>query len=161
MDKKLILVTITMFFMVAFLLAMVYKDKIVLTGNVIKNESNSTIIYEDVEAKLGQIFTLREGQAASINSSGLHIHFIDLVEDSRCPTNATCIQAGQAVAEIEFAKSGGKSATIKLSDGSSNNIASSAELFLYKIRVYDISPHPESNVSIPKSDYNITLMVTH
>lgn len=43
----------------------------------------------EVQASLGQEFTLSINQTATISGQNLSIKFIDVTEDSRCPTGAT------------------------------------------------------------------------
>ncbi|MEI6732039.1 MAG: hypothetical protein WCK90_05175 [archaeon] len=159
MDKKLILVSLVFLLLATFIVLLLYQDHVKVTANVIKNETVQEIP-EDLEVSVGKSFVLKLGQSASINAAGLHIHFLNITEDSRCPINATCIQAGHATAEIEFKKTGGKSAIVRLSNANSNETSTTAELFLYKLKLQDISPYPILNETIPLSNYNITLMIT-
>jgi hypothetical protein len=57
--------------------------------------------------RLGDEFTLRVGQSASIPEINLWMRFIKVVEDSRCP--ATCVWEGDGSVLIEVAPLNGDS----------------------------------------------------
>ena len=44
----------------------------------------------------GSRFEVALGQAVTIGPDGLQIQFLEVTEDSRCPTDVVCVQAGQA-----------------------------------------------------------------
>ena len=46
--------------------------------------------------QLNQPFTNAVNQPAQLNEKGLSVTFQDVLEDSRCPSNVQCFQAGQA-----------------------------------------------------------------
>jgi hypothetical protein len=72
------------------------KDKLgdILGGNFSGN----------VSASLDKQFRLRMNQTANISSEGLAIKFTSITEDSRCPSDVQCIQAGQVSAQINVTK---------------------------------------------------------
>ncbi|MFC1920637.1 hypothetical protein ACFLYQ_02800 [Chloroflexota bacterium] len=45
---------------------------------------------------LGDEFQLKIGESAAIQGENLNITFLEVLEDSRCPKNVTCIWAGRA-----------------------------------------------------------------
>ena len=51
---------------------------------------------DPVEYTLGQEFSLRGGQEATISGENLRLRFTDVLEDSRCPTEVECFWTGQA-----------------------------------------------------------------
>ena len=59
-----------------------------------------------VPAALAQEFTQAPGQSAAIRGEGLHLRFLQVTEDSRCPGDVTCIQAGKASCVIEIGWAG-------------------------------------------------------
>jgi hypothetical protein len=52
---------------------------------------------EPMAARVGQEFTLTQGEQVRIADANLTIAFNDVPSDSRCPINAMCIWAGNAV----------------------------------------------------------------
>jgi hypothetical protein len=67
-----------------------------------------------VAATLGQPFELRPGQRAVIAGEELTVRFTEVAGDSRCPTGAQCIQAGNAVVRAVLSR-GGKGMGTELS----------------------------------------------
>src|ERR1044072_8657255 len=51
-------------------------------------------------ARLGQEFDLRVGQRAVIRKTNLTLRFVTVPEDSRCPSDVTCVWAGNARVEL-------------------------------------------------------------
>jgi hypothetical protein len=62
-----------------------------------------------VAAKPGEQFTLKVGQRARIDDAGLSVRFVDVVGDSRCPSNALilCVWEGDGAILVEIAPLGG------------------------------------------------------
>jgi hypothetical protein len=50
--------------------------------------------------RLGEPFQLGVGESATIEAEGLRIEFLEIVEESRCPLDVTCIQAGRAMVRV-------------------------------------------------------------
>jgi hypothetical protein len=48
---------------------------------------------------LGEPFELRLGERAAV-AGGVSLVFADLASDSRCPIDATCVSAGEALADV-------------------------------------------------------------
>ena len=55
------------------------------------------VVPRPVSGGLNQTFVLRVGQTATIRDRPLEITFKDVFSDSRCPTGAMCIVAGEVV----------------------------------------------------------------
>jgi hypothetical protein len=111
-----------------------------------------------VYADLGQEFSLSIGQTATIKGQALQITFEDIIEDSRCPSDVTCIWAGRA------------SCVIKLVDGSSQYRMVLTELGLtdqytretyreYQL-AFHVRPYPEAGQSIGRDEYRLQLIVS-
>lgn len=60
-------------------------------------------------AALGADFALREGESIRIDGTTLVVTFTRLLEDSRCPADVTCIQAGQARIAVTLRQNGSPS----------------------------------------------------
>lgn len=54
---------------------------------------------------LGERFTLGVGQSASIADTGFQITYTELIDDSRCPPEVTCVWEGDAVIAVSLAGS--------------------------------------------------------
>lgn len=55
-----------------------------------------------VEARLGEPFTLREGQTAVLAETGGRLRYVETLSDSRCPLNVECFWAGEAHIALEW-----------------------------------------------------------
>jgi hypothetical protein len=104
--------------------------------------------------RLGDEFTLRAGQSASITELGLWMRFNRVVADSRCPADAMCIWAGDGAVLLEVASLNGdsKEDTLHTNLDPSSVLLSRAEL-----RLVRLEPYPAASGSIPPGDYIVTL----
>ena len=109
-----------------------------------------------VKAELGEQFTLKVGQEATITGEGLSITFDRVISDSRCPANVVCIQAGEARFEVTLTK-GGTSQTLTLVEpGLSGPSGMSA--FGYHVSGH-LLPYPLDGVTTEPGDYYVQLEV--
>jgi len=60
----------------------------------------------EVQADLGEEFSLSIGQSAVIAGEDLSIRFEEVVEDSRCPKGVQCVWEGRAVSTLEMTETG-------------------------------------------------------
>ena len=60
----------------------------------------------DIEASLGQEFSLAIGQKARITGENLEIRFKEVSEESRCARDVECIWAGRVVCLLEITQDG-------------------------------------------------------
>ena len=107
-------------------------------------------------ARIGREFQLKAGHEVTLKSEGLRIKFVEVKDDSRCPSDVTCVWAGTATARVEvsFRGKGRKSLTLSLM----NNSAPVAYRN-YKISMKGLDPYPRSDRKIPPRDYEATLLV--
>jgi hypothetical protein len=110
----------------------------------------------DVVAEIGQPLTLMINQTARIETADLDLTFAKVTEDSRCPSDVTCIWAGQVSIVVDVtAPDGSGQLTLTLSGGQSE-----AKSFGdYSIRLADVQPYPVSTKKLAPSDYVATLVV--
>jgi len=103
---------------------------------------------------LGQPFELRSGASAMLDG-GLTITFDRVASDSRCPMNALCIWAGDAVVAVSILGSGGGPVQRQLhtQDGSE------ASYLAYSIKLLALAPYPRTDRQILPEDYVATLTV--
>ena len=59
-----------------------------------------------IEAQLDEEFELAINQTGRIQSENLEVTFWDVTEDSRCPVDVNCIQAGQATIRVRVSRGG-------------------------------------------------------
>lgn len=99
---------------------------------------------------------LAPGQIAQIESTSLRLRFQGVMGDSRCPADAFCIQAGDAVVRIDVIPSRRPSTTYDLHTGSTRAIRHED----VTIALVELSPYPFISRPIVPNDYRATLRVT-
>jgi hypothetical protein len=102
-----------------------------------------------IAAEPGVAFSLPVGKTAAINGNGTRITFTQVREDSRCPTDVTCVWAGDAKIEVTISRNGSPDDTRILSLTPPNNEASSGDL---QIRLVGLTPVPrQSDGNAPRA----------
>ena len=104
--------------------------------------------------KLGDQFTLAVGQSATIADLGLWMRFIQVTQDSRCPTQVACVWAGDAAVIIEVAPLNGDSKEDTLH---TTLEPQSIPLGPAELRLVRLDPYPATPTSIPAGAYTVTL----
>ena len=137
---------------------------------------------------LGEPFELRLGERAAV-AGGVSLLFADVASDSRCPIDATCASAGEALADVIFliGSEGPPARTLSLQpyvngvpiiDGQLASIPwcagdltrwecrlstaaakSTAGARAFTIRLVDLKPHRSAATSIARDDYVGTFVV--
>jgi hypothetical protein len=105
--------------------------------------------------RLGDEFTLRVGQSASITELNLWMRFIKTVDDSRCPADALCVWEGDGAVLLEVAPLNGdsKEDTVHTSLDPHTIPLGHAEL-----RLVHLQPYPLTSKPIAPGDYVVTLV---
>lgn len=89
------------------------------------------------------------------NVSGVRVKFVDLIEDSRCPTDTQCIWAGNAKIKVQLSKNG-KSKVVEMNTGMEPR---AIRFEGYEIKITKLTPQPASNIRIRKDGYVATFSV--
>ena len=132
---------------------------LIFVGAMALTEYLSNVLNPSKEVpELGTIILPSEGEVTLyINQEavfpGVRIRPIDIVEESRCPSDVTCIQAGTVrVALLVVSGMGTSTNTMALGD----EITTEAETITFVAA----DPDPISTSSISKEAYRLTFMVT-
>lgn len=106
---------------------------------------------------LGEPFSLRVGESLSIAGAGLGLRFTEVARDSRCPTDAACIVAGEAhvVVEAEL-ESERERLLFRVPPAGSD----ARKLARFTLAVTALEPQTVSTRRIETSDYIATMVVT-
>jgi len=104
---------------------------------------------------LGQPFDLKAGTSAVL-ADGLRLTFERVRADSRCPLDALCIQAGEAIVVLTLAQSAGAPVEQELR---TTPAFSEASYLSYVIKLVALAPYPRSTQQIRPEDYVATLTV--
>lgn len=112
----------------------------------------------EVEADLGQEFSLSIGQPASIQGEELQLRFLEVINDSRCPEHVVCFWEGQAscLVEITYHESAQK---VTLVQPGLTEEPSQIHFNNYLIE-FNLTPYPQAGQEIKKTDYRLQLKVT-
>lgn len=107
---------------------------------------------------LGEEFSLKVGQSAVIRGEGLEIGFEQVLEDSRCPRDVTCIWEGRVVVLVELCKNGTTHQMELIQQGLTNQMATTY-YGDYTIR-FSVQPYPDETNNIETDDYRLRLAIS-
>jgi hypothetical protein len=105
---------------------------------------------------LTEQFTLAPGESASIEDSSLSVEFPRVSSDSRCPADALCIQAGDAVVQVRVTGGGTVEYELYTNDKTRSSVAHGA----FRIELVRLQPYPFSSSAIDPASYRATFVVT-
>lgn len=112
-------------------------------------EESSTPIVDTLEVKLGL------GEYQVINA--VEITFLEVLEDSRCPKDVSCVWAGQAKIKVRIKEKGVAAVEKEIIFG-----ATGKDIFIYTsesmiIKALRLSPYPETSVARSERVYYLEL----
>jgi hypothetical protein len=111
-----------------------------------------------IPAELGAPVKIRIGQTATYNGGTLKVSFDNLLEDSRCPVEYVCVEAGEVRVRLGADQADVPPVRFDLS-------SSSVPLAVYDyagFRIAYINLEPQPSVTHPpqRSDYLLSIVVT-
>ena len=107
------------------------------------------------EVALGQPLELHPG-TSEIVSDGLKVTFDGVRADSRCPMDALCVWAGDAIVAVSVSQPGAMTAERALH---TDPTGAEAQYLSYVIKLVALAPYPRSDRQIRPADYVATLTV--
>lgn len=107
--------------------------------------------------ELGDTMTVWIRKEVTISSENMLIGFPKLIEESRCPTGATCLWEGNAKVGINLAIGYGAVVELELNTGLEPR---SAEVMGYNVELIDVLPHPHILADPNPDGYSVLLRVT-
>ncbi len=120
-----------------------------------------TVKFSGNPVTLAYPLKLSVNQTAYLATADLDFRFVNVTEDSRCPSDVQCIWAGQISILVEYSRaSTGEhlgNFTLTLMGGASSDVLVGAEGYLVKL--VRVDPYPVSTTQILPSDYAATLIV--
>lgn len=108
------------------------------------------------EPQLDRPFDVKAAEVVTVQ--GVRITFEGVSEDSRCPTGATCVWAGDAAATFTLEKP--PAAALQRTLHTSGRFAQKTEFGDLVIKLEDVRPYPKEGDAIAPGDYRATLVVT-
>jgi len=110
---------------------------------------------------LDESFTLGYNATAQLdNKPDVKIQFVQVTEDSRCPTDVQCVWAGRIVVNVTFFQNGTEQ-TGALALGDITGTSYSDEFIFgdYTVKLLGVQPAPKSDQSLSLTDYKIEVLV--
>jgi len=104
-------------------------------------------------------FSLSIGKGAVISKERLEITFLDVLEDSRCPRDATCISEGRATILVRLASFNTEAEVKLIEPGLSDH---SGTVFVNYLITYHLLPYPQSGAETEtaRGDYRLVLTIS-
>lgn len=117
----------------------------------------STVAGAEGSVALGNEFSLRPDETILIAGTPLSLRFADVVTDSRCPSDVTCVWAGDASIRLEAFVDGSAVPPVELhTERSKTRVRSEG----FEIELLALRPWPRSDLQPREEDYEATLVVT-
>jgi hypothetical protein len=113
---------------------------------------------DEVKARLGEEFSLRIGHTAAMVGENLRIRFDEVIEDSRCPKNVTCIWEGMVSCVVQLIE-GDSSDAMVLTEHGMNDRQAKENYGEYQL-AFHVEPYPEEAGKIPEHKYELLLIVS-
>ncbi len=105
---------------------------------------------------LGRPFDLRVGESAVV-PGGLRVAFDRVVSDSRCPIDAICVWAGEAVLALKLSRGADAPVEREVRADSASPEVSHLD---YRIKAIAFTPYPRSDRKTPLEEFVATFTVT-
>ena len=109
------------------------------------------------EAPLGPEFTLRPAESARIAGTALVLTFDRITEDSRCPTDVTCVWAGNAVVRLAARVAGVARGPMELHTTTVDKREATVDG--YRVQLVRLAPARTQGTTITQDQYLATLTV--
>jgi hypothetical protein len=103
-------------------------------------------------ADLDAPIQLAPGQSAVFEEQALEVEFTGIESDSRCPTDVTCVWAGEVIVQLAV-RSGGKTTQQAVKETQSTAVDG------YTVTILQVLPARSSSQRIAPADYRVTLKV--
>jgi hypothetical protein len=104
-------------------------------------------------ATLDAPIQLAPGQSAEFAAEKLEVKFVDIAEDSRCPSDVTCLWAGEVIVRLTI-RIDGRTQELSIKETQSRAVDS------YAVSVLEVLPARATSQPIAPVDYRVTLKVT-
>ena len=102
---------------------------------------------------VGEEFTLAPGASGAARDGSFEVRFVGVTEDSRCPSDAQCIWAGEVKLTLALKAGGNEVPEREVKEAESTTLAGR------KLTVVRVLPYPVSTKRIAPDDYRATFRV--
>ena len=107
-------------------------------------------------AQVDQAVVLAIGEAVRVEELGLELSLRAVEADSRCPSDVTCVWAGDAVVQVAVTPSNGEAQTFQLHTQLEPRSVTIGEA---RVELLDLAPYPKSSTRTEPRAYRATLRV--
>ena len=136
-----------------FALTLVAQLGVLMAGTDCAPTASSTLM----EQSAGESFSISVGESVSLKEMDVSITFSAVTRDSRCPKDANCVVAGEAVVIFQASSGGGSTdLTFRVPPGGSD----AREFEEVSITITELDPQTESGKRIDPASYTAKVMVT-
>lgn len=129
----------------------------------VESEATSEANPDDLTIAVNTRFQLNQGEFVRLGDSGMNVHFENVLEDSRCPTDAICGQIGRAGIRLVVTEDGSRDAEIVMYIPGEVEIPfeeNGAVFFKGRyFRLLGLDPYPFPGVEIPESSYRALMRI--
>jgi len=128
--------------------------------DAVEPSSSTPEVDEVLSVQLDQPFNIPVDQPAQLAETELEFTFQEVLEDSRCPSNVQCVEAGQARISLSVSQMGQTPTILEMN----TNPPLKLDVVTYKdfqIRLLELNPYPKDiDQHIPTEAYEATLVIT-
>jgi len=112
-----------------------------------------------VDTAIGEEISIQVFDTATYCSENLSITFNAYPNESRCPSNVTCIWAGFVEVELLINQKG-KENVLKLStEPNISGLPVQNKVGDYSIKLIDVMPYPATNIRIDPNEFRVVLLI--
>ncbi|OYD91885.1 hypothetical protein CDG76_24875 [Nostoc sp. 'Peltigera membranacea cyanobiont' 210A] len=120
--------------------------------------------HQQLMARVGTTFNtpfyLKYGKTAYLPTENIEIKFSKVIQDSRCPSDVTCIWQGQVIIGLDIIKNGKQVSTLMLTLVPGRDALPIQFLDKYSVTLIGVSPYPNSKKTIVLKDYIAKIVVS-
>jgi hypothetical protein len=131
----------------------------VLFNGCIQDQNGDDTHEFTVTAALDEEFSLEVDQTAYIRSEGIVVTFVNVTEDSRCPSDLVCVWGGWVTVAVHISIIGQDMGTYDVTLSSGQEELAVEVFDDYAIRLIEVDPYPETSNQTPLADYTATFSV--
>ncbi len=108
----------------------------------------------------GKGFRLGIGEAAFIKSEHLNLTFLEVSEDSRCPSDVVCVWEGQATVVADLSALGESLGIFDLTLRAGHVEVATQHARQYRLTLVGLDPYPISTHQTQPQEYQVTLVIS-
>lgn len=120
--------------------------------------SGKTALPFEAEAELGTPFEVRVGEEVVVESTGMHLRFEGVLNDSRCPVDVECVSAGDA--RVRLMVGVGDPMEDRALELHTTEGLRSAVVAGYRITLDALEPRRRADKEIPRDAYRARIVVS-